>query len=99
MGAAKPTCVSDPPAKRAIVIIQNNKILGVSNQATQYGGSDSTGKRTDQSKADPTLGRDTNTAANTGTTQLPKDTTVSATQVPKDTKKDMGKYHLRFSLG
>lgn len=99
LGAVKPTCVADLPAKRAIVIVQNNKLIGVTNQATQYGGSDSTGKRTDQSKADPTLGRESNTAANTGTSQLPKDTAVTATQIPKDLKKDMGKDHHRSLIG
>ena len=53
LGASKPTCVADLPASRAMVIIQNNQILGVNNDATKYGGQTSSGTKTTQAQSDP----------------------------------------------
>ena len=36
-----------------MVIIQNNQILGVNNDATKYGGQTSTGTKTTQAQSDP----------------------------------------------
>jgi hypothetical protein len=64
LGAEKPMCVSEVPNGRTLVIIQNNKILGVSTDATPYGGADRNGDRTDEASTDPEDERTTNT--NTG---------------------------------
>lgn len=63
LGETKPMCKAELPAKRAIVIIQNNRLLGVSMDATPYGGAGSDGNRTNQTNTDPEsqLGSNTNT--------------------------------------
>jgi len=61
LGADKPTCVAELPARRAMVVMQNNKILGVSVDATPYGGAKREGQRTQEAQEDPNSDRDTNT--------------------------------------
>lgn len=63
-GNPLPTCLTELPAQRAIVIVQNNKLLGVLNLATQYGGANENGTRTDQADADPDLGLGSNQSEN-----------------------------------
>lgn len=53
IGGDKPTCVLDVPDKRAVLVIQNNKMLGVSANVTQYGGESSSGNRTDDASTPP----------------------------------------------
>jgi len=47
LGSTTPTCVAELPAQRAMLVIQNNKMLGVLNITSEYGGSDMMGERTD----------------------------------------------------
>ena len=60
----KPTCVMEPPEKTTMIIVQNNKILGVSSEYSYYGGTDSMNMRVDEADADPEDYRDTNQGEN-----------------------------------
>jgi hypothetical protein len=53
LGMDKPTCILDVPMDRAIVIIQNNRMLGVSENSTAYGGAKKDGERTDETNKAP----------------------------------------------
>lgn len=43
---AKPTCVSEPPANSAILVVRNNRMLGVYDEASAYGGESMDGSNT-----------------------------------------------------
>ena len=52
LGSTTPTCVAELPAQRAMLVIQNNKMLGVLNITSPYGGSDLDGERTEMADKD-----------------------------------------------
>jgi hypothetical protein len=87
-----PVCVAEVPAETTLVIVQNGRLLGVSNEATPYGGITSTGARTPRASADPLLDRETNTKATSASASanLPVDTPVDQSTLPKATKIAIG---------
>jgi len=52
LGSTTPTCVTELPAQRAMLVIQNNKMLGVLSITSAYGGSDMMGERTAMAEKD-----------------------------------------------
>ena len=87
-----PTCVAEQPAKTTLVIVQNGRLLGVSNEATPYGGITSTGARTPRANADSLLDRESNVKATSTTpaANLPVDTPVDQSTLAKATKIALG---------
>ena len=60
---SKPTCVQLVPANAVLVAVRNNKILGVLNEASNYGSQSADGTRTTQADGDQVLDRYNNQRA------------------------------------
>lgn len=58
-----PSCVGQVQSNAVIVAVRNNKILGVLNESSIYGGINSDGARTSQADAEPITDRFSNQRA------------------------------------